>query len=94
MGQGGHVMSLTWQNGCFGSILLELIILPWNKVSLFVHLLGMRGQRCQDHASMNAKVLVNPLVQIQWNDQRANAHAKSKAIEEWEQLQLDANCAP
>lgn len=37
-------MSLTWKNGCFGNILLELIILPWNKVSLFVHLLGMRGQ--------------------------------------------------
>ncbi len=37
-------MSLTWQTGCFGSILLERIILPWNKVRFFVHLLGMRGQ--------------------------------------------------
>jgi hypothetical protein len=52
------------------------------------------GPRCQDHASMNAKVLANPLAQLQQNDQKANAHTKGKAIEEWEQLQPDTKRFP
>jgi len=39
------------------------------------------GPRCQDHASMNTMVLVDPLASLQLNDQKANARTKKKVIE-------------
>jgi hypothetical protein len=41
---------------------------------------------------MKAKVLANPLVQLQQNDQKANACTKKKIIEQWEELQADVEC--
>jgi hypothetical protein len=74
-------MSLTWQNAM-------------EQGKYFCPFTWHEGPRCQNHASVNAKVLANPLVQLRRNDEKANAHAKKKAIEEWEQLQPNAKCAP
>jgi hypothetical protein len=52
------------------------------------------GPRCQDHASMNTKVLVDPLVSLRLNDQKANARTKRKVIEKWTQLQANAERTP
>jgi hypothetical protein len=57
-----HVMSLMQQNSCSKGILMELIILLMEQGKLGHPSTQHEGPRCQDHASMNTKVLVDPLV--------------------------------
>jgi hypothetical protein len=44
------------------------------------------GPRVQDHTTMNAKVLSNPLAWFRRNDQKAIARAKRHTFLEWDRL--------
>ncbi len=87
-------MSLMQQNSCSKGILMELIILLMEQGKLGHPSTQHEGPRCQDHASMNTKVLVDPLVWLRLNDQKANVRTKRKVIEEWKQLQVDVERTP
>ncbi len=45
-----------------------------------------QGRKVQDHATMNARVLNNLLVQFRHNEQKAIIRAKKHALLEWDKL--------
>jgi hypothetical protein len=53
------------------------------------HLLGSKAQKVQDHTTMNARVLSNPLTWFCCNEQKAIIRAKRHAFLEWDRLHVD-----
>jgi hypothetical protein len=53
-----------------------------------------QGPKVQDHMTMNARVLNNPLAQFHRNEQKVIARVKRHAFLEWDRLWVDLQYTP